>query len=175
MCWFFSESASNFGTFFSGVGAIVLAGLGIYAARSMRLWKNEKRQERKSELAKRLLKKLNSFEIAMDEWLKYIWFVYHQDYELTNYLKTGYKLLNNLGSIKIDSEWLEKDIPNLVKTLESFIKNTIYSINILHFANATKEQKMQANDDLSAVKINAIKKNVASIREKLKPHVFFEN
>ena len=202
--WLFSEGASNFGTFLSGVGTIFLAGLGAYAAWSLRLWKHQKKLEKQSNQAENLLIALNSFEIKILELLRYrgSFLIYSKDseenqnkaeslpadkkqeflkrmqvdpLELNNYLKSLSKLRDSLGLIKIMGEWLDRDIPLLVKSMEKFLSEVMLNVRIKHFINASPKQKTEAMEVLSSTKSDIIKNDIDVIRKKLKSHIYFEN
>ncbi len=200
----FSEDASNFGTLLSGVGTIILAGLGVYAAISLYQWKQQKRLEKKSKQADELLITLNSFEIKILEQFKYrdSWLIYSKDseenlnkaenlpadkkqeflkrmqadpFELNNYLKQLSELRDSLGPIKIIGQWLDSDIPILVESMEDCLSKVMLNVKIKHFINATKEQEIEDMKVLSSTKSDIIKKNIDIIREKLRSHIYFEN
>lgn len=180
--WFFSQEASNLGSFLAGLGTLAF---GLFAIISYDRWKGEKRLEKKSEWAELMLKELYSFEIAFDDWLIHLMWVYSDNnlshekleaypFEIRNYEKKTSGLFGYLGFIKVHADFLDQDIPTLIETLERYIKGKRTSLRVAHFANSTKKQRDDAFKDLATpYDNNQMKTTIDAIRTKLKRYVFF--
>ncbi|MGB8467645.1 MAG: hypothetical protein WCE21_01450 [Candidatus Babeliales bacterium] len=201
--WLGSSRASNMGTFLGGIGTLVLSFVAIFGARSIFLWKRQKQLEAKNKKAEEILIILNDYSEIFNGLLSNVFQVYSKDsvtnvqkidelaidkkelffqsmqndpMELGNYYKRLSGLLKGLGSLKIISKTINRDIPEQIVLWENFIKEIRYNLTIKNFINSTTEQITNASTFLSSASTTGkdeMNKNIDTIREKLEAFLYF--
>ena len=183
-----SDAANKIGGFLSGIGTIILAGVSIYASRSLLLWRKQKEHEERSKLALKILDQLYSFEAGMSDLLGRIYRIHNERPNdrnskqlegdlswLPNYEKTYSQLIDiDLDYIKIYSQLIDKEIYCAIELIEKTIKVVMSNVRIIVRLPQTENVVKDAYDVLKDIHIDDIKRDLAVIRKKLIVYLFFQ-
>lgn len=185
----------------AGVGGLILSiFVFIYGSTHIIRWLMEQRLTKKSNIAEVALDDLDLFKGQIENWLKMVYFVYDRYstantqqidnanaekkaeleklfqtdlYELRNYSKKGEEIWKVLLQAK-NKAWRlnNKAIDTNFNALNDIMKKVIYSLGILHFINATKDQKIEAQRVFSSA-FGDIEALLSPIYEALQKDLFF--
>ena len=158
--WFGSEQANNFGNFILGIAAI-------YGVFSYQKFKKQERYKKKSDVAEKVLNKLDVFKQRFFKWL---YFSSTFKREFIN-CKEGDEIFEEyfVHSKNLALRLQDQDLDEQFKRLEKYTKNAITAINkrfLPDFESSNKEFIMQTKEELVNAK-KEIKKSFNDIHTKL--------
>lgn len=196
-----SQSASNFGTFLIGFGTIVLGLAAVYGATTFKRWRDEKKYQKRSDIAEKTLNNLDILQPQIFEWLELWGLVYDKNstpnrqrranasdeqkkeidknydsdlYEIHNFSKKGQQILKKIIRIKNHAWRLNNEkINQNLSAAEKIMKDAICSLNILHFVNTSPDDKATATKNLSAA-TDKVKELLNPIYEELRKYLLFD-
>lgn len=146
------------------IGTLLLAGAGL------KIWKKQKQLEKKSEYAEYLLKKLETLAPDLKEWLKNIFRatnykdkaiiegleekillerMQNDPYAVSNYIKKGHELLQQLNYIKTNGSNIDPTISLFIIPIEEMLYNKIKAISTYTHVAFQPKDKVDAYNILS--------------------------
>jgi hypothetical protein len=201
-----SSKASNLGTFIGGMGTFILGVASCFGVGSFDESMKQKKMEKRSDIAEEALNRLDILKKDFDEWCPRAdsWFVYsrrstenvqqlnaldsdkqkeflntldNDPDEVSNYIKRGDAILNELRGIKnkvirLSDLDLINEINELISEIEKIIKRVTYGVSLKHFPVANASMKAQAVEILQK-KENEIEPLYNSVQKRLSDILMF--
>lgn len=169
-----SSNINDIGVFLSGIGTIILSICALKSLGSFKEWQRQKQFDKRSDIAEEALNRFDLFKNHFDEWVQFAdsWFVFNRQseanskrleslnedeqiifieecdkdpYELTNYLKKGISILDELSLAS--SKIVRLQDPFMVEQLEELckaLKDMLGSIAAKHFSCVDSKTKDKA-------------------------------
>lgn len=198
-----TPNANNLGTFLGGLGTFGLLIIGVFGIFYFKRWKDEKKFEKRSDIAGKSLDDLDVFKNKILNWinLSQSFLVYdrtseansakycnateeekkelnkmhdNNSYEIHNFIKEGYEILAGLIHSKNYSWRLNNNkINENFDLLEKTTRNILLNVKIKYFVNSTKDDRTKACKELSFAQ-NAIEQILSPIYEELRKYLMFD-